>query len=200
MRRSAPVLAAFALFGLCQAQDVKTDVPVTPKSAAAPAERNWFPHNAVRGFVDFEVAPPHNELDLALCKVGPGVVATNGACNGFARYVGSGYLEVQPVGRGPLRRLIFIVEPKFFFGDNFPQLRYTASAAPIMAELSLGAAVSLTDRLELRVVTHKAHGLGRYTGANSVWTDRPDGPYGANTTVGARYYFGGYGRTVPGVR
>lgn len=135
-----------------------------------------------------------------MCQNIPGSPGYNAACTGFARYVFSGYLEVQPLGRTPLRRLFMILDPRFYAGDNLPQQHYGYSGAPILFALGLGAGVAITDRVELRVMSYKNHLLGRYSGPNSVVSLAPDGPYGMHTTVGVRYYFGGYGRTMYGPR
>jgi hypothetical protein len=37
--------------------------------------------------------------------------------------------------------------------------------------------------------------MGRYAGTANALIFRPDGPYGLYTTVGVRWYFGGYGRS-----
>ncbi len=160
-------------------------------------DRLLFPHNFVRGFVDFQIAPPHNEVDLGLCapRMGPPQAGV-AECAAFARYIWDGYVEVQPLGRGPLRRLFLFTEPKLFGGDNLPQLRYTASPSGILLENTIGAGVALPRQFELRLTHHWNKLLGRYSAMPSAVTLRPDGPYGLYTTVGVRWYFGGYGRAA----
>ena len=208
------ILAAvgiLVLIGQCRAQQLEKELvakpaanaplqpetsvvaPAPPPSTPSPVDRFLFPRNFARGYVDFQVAPPHNEVDLGLCQVDSGSPTYRADCNAYARYEFSGYLEIQPFGRGQLRRLFMITEPKFFTGNNLPQQRYTFSSAPILAELSLGAGIALTDRAEIRIVTHKAHLMGRYADYHSPVTLAPDGPYGSFTTVGVRYYFGNFG-------
>lgn len=167
------------------------------QKGAAPDDRQFFPRNSIRGFVDFQVAPPHNEVDLGLCvltKNDP--LAQRAACSGYARYVWSGYLEMQPIGRGPLRHAFLFIEPKIFGGSNVPQERYSASASLILWEPTVGLGMELPKSFEFRLTHHQVNLLGRYrNNAASVSTLRTDGPYGINTTVGLRWYFGGWGHS-----
>jgi hypothetical protein len=191
MRRSG-LVCSLLLCGIAAAQSA---VDVAAKEApAAPEERWLFPRNFVRGHLDFEVAPPHNEVDLGLCYADEGTrLGPAARCAAFARYIWSGYLELQPVGRGVLRRLFFFMEPKLFGGDNLPQTKYTASPSAIILERTLGAGIELPGQFELRVTHHRTKLLGRYGSQPSAVTVRPDGPYGLYTTIGVRWYFGGYG-------
>ncbi len=98
------------------------------------------------------------------------------------------------MGRGPLRHAFLFLEPKFFLGENVPQFRYTASAAPMVFERSIGLGLELPKNFELRVTQHQVYWLGRYSrnlGSADLGTD---GPYGLYATVGVRWYFGGWGR------
>jgi hypothetical protein len=105
-------------------------------------------------------------------------------------------MEVEPMGRGPLRGFFIFIDPKVFGGENLPQQRYTASAAPILWEPTLGAGFELPKNFELRLTHHQVHLLGRYTAAGgAAATLRTDGPYGINTTVGVRWNFGGWGHS-----
>ncbi len=159
-------------------------------------DRLLLPHNFVRGFVDFEVAPPHNEVDLGVCAPHAGPLATGALnCAAYARYVWSGYVELQPFGRTLLKHVFVFATPKFFFGDNVPQLQYTASHSGILWEETMGAGVTLPYQLEFRLTHHRTHLMGRYGGTANALIFRPDGPYGLYTTVGVRWYFGGYGRS-----
>lgn len=195
MKWCLALAAAMALIGQSRAQQPETKLQVPPWIAPAPTDRFLFPRNFARGFVDFQLAPPHNEMDLGLCQIEASSPAYRADCTGYARYVWSGYLEVQPFGRGPLRRLFLITEPKFFGGSNLPQHRYTFSAAPILMEMSMGAGVALSERAEFRAITHKTHLVGRYAGPHTPVSLTGDGPYGSYTTIGVRYYFGNYGRS-----
>lgn len=164
------------------------------KGVTGSEDRLFFPKNFVRGYVDFEVAPPHNEVDLGLCTLtAPAPSGALPACRAFARYIWSGYMEFQPVGRGIFRKFFVFVHPKLFGGDNVPQQEYNGSGAPILWERSFGVGIELPKQFELRTTSHSVGLLGKYGGPNTV-TFRPDGPYGLYTTIGLRWYFGGYGR------
>jgi hypothetical protein len=147
--------------------------------------------DSVRGFADFHIAPPHNEIDTGLCSLATNNPFPNTTCSAYARYAGTGYLEVQPLKRRLWRRAFAFWEPKIFAGDNIPRLRYTASASPVLWESGIGAGFELPKRFELRYEYHKAYLLGRYSGASAAGTVNPDGPYGRNTTIGVRWKFGG---------
>lgn len=158
-------------------------------------ERALFPRNFVRGFVDFSVAPYHNEPDLGRCG-GPFYKhgGSNARCTAFARYVWSGYVELQPLGRSPLRHVFVFIEPKIFLGENVPQFRYTTSSAPMAYERSVGVGLELPKDFEVRVTQHQVRWLGRYSRNLGTADLGTDGPYGLFATVGVRWYFGGYNR------
>lgn len=154
-------------------------------------ERWFFPRrNWIYGFVEFDIAPPHNEPDPNLCA--PNAAAYGGAnslCDAFARYVMQGQVEIRPFGRSFLRRIKFFAMPTFLFGRTVPQYLYTWSMDPIGWERQWGASVYLGQRVELRVTQHfmfepiGARNLGPgYLG--------PNGPWGRSTLVGVRKYFG----------
>ena len=157
----------------------------------------FFPRNWVRGYTDFAVAPSHNEPDLGRCMFPQPSIAGGMAshCTAYARYLFSGYLEVQPLARTPLRHLFFFFEPRFSFGRNIPQVSYEESMEPIAYERSIGAAFQLPRNLELRLTQHQVDYLGRYGHSLGPADLRTTGPYGLFTTVSARWTFGGYGRT-----
>lgn len=187
------VLGAFLL--VCSGVTLADDRKQESVFYQASGERFLFPKDFVRGYVDFAVAPQHNEPDLGRCG---GPFGRHGGasapCTAFARYVWSGYVEFQPVGRGPLRHVFVFLEPKFFFGKNVPQFRYSASSAPIAFERAVGVGVELPKHFELRVQQHQVDWLGRFNknlGSGDLGTD---GPYGLYATVGVRWYFGGWGR------
>jgi hypothetical protein len=169
-----------------------------PQSSSGSQERLLFPRHWIRGYTDFQYAPPHNEPDLGRCRASTGEFGgANAPCAAFARYVLSGYLEIQPLSRTPLRRLFLFAEPKFFFGNTVPQFSYPQSFTPIAYESLLGAGIELPRNLEFRLVRHSAHWLGRYQGFLGPADLSSGGPYGSYATVGLRWYFGGYGRTRP---
>jgi hypothetical protein len=92
------------------------------------------------------------------------------------------------------RRFFIHMEAKVFGGDNIPQERYTASAAPIIWERTWGLGIDLPRGFELRVTQHSTALLGRYKSLQlPIW--RLDGPYGMYTTAGVRWSFGGWARS-----
>jgi hypothetical protein len=204
--KTIPVVLIAALVWLIpsaraqQQPDLNLVSPALP--AAAPASYGssetsmFFPHDWLRGHLDFEVAAPHNEPDLGRCSELPAAQfgGANSACTAFARWVMSGYVEVQPFGRTPLRHLYVFYTPQLFFGRNVPQYVYTASFAPIVAEQSFGFGYELPKNLELRLTMHRADWLGRYRNYLGPADLGSEGPYGNFATVGVRWNFGGWGR------
>ena len=165
--------------------------------AATCQSTSGFPPDLVRGYADVAVAPPHNEIDTGLCTLAKANPYPNSTCSAFARYTLAGYLELRPFGRTPLRHLFGIFEPEFYGGDNIPQVRYTASTAPIIWESTVGAGYELSRHFQLRYTHHAVNLLGSYTGTGAA-SLRPDGPYGKNSTIGVRWNFAGPGHsTVP---
>ena len=109
----------------------------------------FLPHEMLRGFTDFEYAPPTNEPDLGRCLASTGALqGAHAQCADFARYMLSGYLEVQPFGRTPLRRLYFFAQPRFSFGATVPQISYPQTFAPIACENFMGFGVELSRSFE----------------------------------------------------
>jgi hypothetical protein len=204
---SAVLLALAAPCLQAQTETISTPVaaatPETPKLQAAPAwyqrpaAAPWFPRNWVRGYTDFEVAPSHNEPDLGRCAfpqpAGSGGMASS--CTAYARYLFSGYIELQPLNRTFAKHIFFFFEPKFSFGKNIPQLSYLSSMEPIAFDRSVGIAIELPKSLSLRVTQHQVDFLGRYANPLGPADLRTNGPYGLYATVGVRWSFGGYGHT-----
>jgi hypothetical protein len=156
----------------------------------------FLPRNWIRGYTDFAVAPSHNEPDLGRCMF-PQPASAGGAastCTAYARYLFSGYLELQPIGRTPARHLFLFLEPRFSFGKNIPQLSYAASIEPIAYERSIGVGFEFPKHFELRATQHQVDYLGRYSKAVGTADLHTNGPYGLYATFGVRWYFGGYGR------
>lgn len=180
--------------------------PADPAPAIAPwgvpEDRMFFPHNWLRGYVGFDVAPPHNEPDLGRCSQSQTVIASAGGansnCNAYARYLLSGYLEVQPFGKTLARHAFLFFTPTFSLGNNVPQLKYTASMAGIAFERSVGIGFELPKNFEFRVTQHQVDWLGKYNHNVGLADLGTAGPYGLYTTIGARWYFGGYGRSHDG--
>ncbi len=169
-----------------------------PSSWGVSEDKTFFPHDWVRGYTDFSFAPPHNEPDLGRCGPVSATVGASSTCNAYARYLWSGYLEIQPFGKTFARHVFVFFTPTFSFGNNVPQFKYTASMAPIAFERAVGVGVELPKNFEVRITQHQVDWLGRY-GKNVGPADLgTSGPYGLYTTIGARWYFGGYGRSREG--
>jgi hypothetical protein len=163
----------------------------TPESPA------FFPRNWIRGYTDFAVAPAHNEPDLGRCMYPQPATAggTTSQCTAYARYLFSGYVEIQPLARTTARHLFFFFEPRFSFGRNVPQVSYEESMEPIAYDRSMGAGFQLPRNFELRLTQHQVDYLGRYSRLLGPADLRTNGPYGLYTTVSVRWSFGGYGRS-----
>src|SRR3989475_7732522 len=125
----------------------------------------FFPHNWIRGYTDFSVAPSHNEPDLGRCMFPQPASAGGKAslCTAYGRYLLSGYVEFQPFGRTAARHFFLFFEPKFTFGRNIPQLTYTASMLPMAYDRSIGIGFKLPKNFELRATQHQVDWLGRYS-------------------------------------
>jgi hypothetical protein len=166
-----------------QAQDVTT----TPPDA-----RMFFPKDAFYGYGEFELAPPHNEIDPNICAANAGDYGGKSApCNAFARYSISGHLEVRPFGHGQFRRFELFADPNFLFGKNVPQNLYTWSWDAIGIEHSWGAAIYIGKGFEARVTQHflfdRLGSRDRNLGAADLG---PNGPWGRYNAIGVRKYFG----------
>lgn len=181
------MFASIALVCAALAQDVPRHEP------APPAEGRLFvPKNFVWGYTEFDIAPPHNEPDPNLCAANARQYGgVNAPCNAFARYMLSGYVEVRPFARTPLRRLVFFGEPRFVFGKNVPQALYTWSMQGIGWERSWGAGVELGWGFEARVTQHylfqRFGDRRRNLGPADLGVN---GPWGRYTVIGVRKYFG----------
>jgi hypothetical protein len=190
-------LGALLSFSALTARSQTNALVSQPVSPVAPESRTFFPHNWIRGYTDFAVAPSHNEPDLGRCMFPQPASAggTASPCTAYARYLFSGYLELQPIGRTPVRHLFLFLEPRFSFGRNIPQLNYAASMEPIAFDRSVGVGFELPKHFELRATQHQVDYLGRYANSLGSADLHSTGPYGLYATVGVRWYFGGYGRT-----
>ena len=161
----------------------------------ASESRTFFPKNWIRGYVDYAVAPSHNEPDLGRCAF-PQPLAAGGSassCTAYARYLISGYVELQPLARTPARHLFLFIEPRMSFGRNIPQMRYAASMEPIAFERSIGIGFQLPKNFEVRVTQHQVNYIGRYEKILGPADLRTNGPYGLFATFAVRWSFGGYG-------
>ena len=149
-----------------------------------------FGKGFIRGYADFELAPPHNEPDLGRCN------QPQPTCSAFARYMASGYIEFQPFARTPLRHAYVFFAPRFFFGDNIPQISYTYSMSPLAWERLLGLAIALPKHFELRITNHNVQSFSPFDKSLGAFDSGPNKePLGIYNTVGIRWYFGGYERS-----
>ncbi len=196
MKRILILLTAFLTVTIFAAHAQTTTAGSDHASRLASQSRTFFPHNWVRGYTDFSVAPSHNEPDLGRCMFPQPASAggTASACTAYARYLFSGYVELQPLGRTVARHFFLFFEPRFSFGRNIPQLTYTASMAPIAYDRSIGIGFQLPRNFELRATQHQVDWLGRYSGSLGTADLRTNGPNGLYATFGVRWSFGGYGR------
>ena len=200
-----PALAQDAILGVATpaASAAATSEPAArPASWGVPEGRAFFPHNWLRGYVDFSVAPPHNEPDLGRCSQSGAVIAAAGGvnsnCNAYARYLLGGYLEIQPFGKTIARHLFVFLTPTFSFGNNVPQFKYTGSMSGIAFERAVGVGFELPKNFEIRITQHQVDWLGKYNHNVGLADLGTSGPYGLYSTIGARWYFGGYGRMHEG--
>jgi hypothetical protein len=194
----------FAAVPLPAQQNARSSDPAQPAASrwsdsfGVPEGRWIFPHHWLRGYTDFEVAPSHNEPDLGRCNpaITTGIFGgANTQCTAYARYMLSGYLEIQPVGRTLLRHLFFYWIPRFSFGSNVPQFRYTPSFSPMAYVRAIGVGIELPKGFEFRATQHQVDWLGKYRNNLGAADLHTYGPYGLYATVGVRWYFGGYGRS-----
>jgi hypothetical protein len=171
-----------------QATTTASSVPASTPSQDKP--RWYFPkHDWIYGYGEFDLAPPHNELDPNLCLANSGDFGgTNSTCTAFARWVISGQVEIRPFGVNYLRRLKLFAAPTFVFGRNVPQTLYTWSMDPIGWERQWGASVYMGKRFEFRATQHFL--FGRFNGASGPAYIGPNGPWGRYFMIGVRKYFG----------
>lgn len=155
-------------------------------------ERMFFPRDMLWGWAQFDLAPPHNEVDPNLCTGNAGDYGgVNAPCNLFARYMLSGILEVRPFGRGPLRRFMVFGAPTFLFGKNVPQTLYTWSPDAIGIEHSWGAGIYIAKGFEFRITQHFLFDrLGARDKNLGIADLGSNGPWGRYMTVGVRKTFG----------
>jgi hypothetical protein len=183
MKRLLWIVVCVALSGVVRAQE--------PAVSQAP-DRMFFPHDMLWGYAQFDLAPPHNEIDPNLCAANAGQFGgVNAPCNAFARYMLSGYLEVRPFGRGQLRRFMLFGQPAFLFGKNVPHTLYTWSFDAIGVEHSWGLGIYMGKGFELRVTQHFLFDRFGARDRNLGTADLGDnGPWGRYNAIGVRKYFG----------
>src|ERR1700690_983940 len=92
--------------GVLAAQTDAAQTAATPQSSTHDSsERMFLPRDTFWGYGQFDLAPPHNEIDPNICRADAGISGgVNAPCNAFARYMLSGYVEIRPFGRTQLRR------------------------------------------------------------------------------------------------
>jgi len=163
-----------------------------PRPASAPQERMFFPKDWYWGWAQFDLAPPHNEVDPNLCAANAGQYGgKNAQCNAFARYMISGTIELRPFGQTVLRRVMMFFDPTFLFGKNVPQYLYTWSWDGIGMEYKWGVGVDLPKRFEVRFTGHPV--IQRFGSRDQplgpAWLGS-NGPWGQYNAIGVRKYFG----------
>ncbi len=157
-------------------------------------ERMFFPKDWYWGWAQFDLAPPHNEIDPNLCAADAGAPqygGKNAPCSAFARYQLSGNIEIHPIGRTIASRLMLFYEPNFLFGKNLPQVLYTWSWTGIGMEYKWGVGVDLPKRFQFRYTNHPT--IQRFGSRDQplgpAWLGA-NGPWGQYNTIGVRKYFG----------
>ena len=157
-----------------------------------PEDRMFFPKDMFWGWAQFDLAPPHNEIDPNLCAGDSGNYGgKNAPCSLFARYMLSGVLEVRPFGKGQLRRFMLWGQPSFLFGKNIPRTLYTWSFDAIGIEHSWGIGIYLAKGFEFRVTQHFQFDRLGSRDANLGPADLgSNGPWGRYNSIGVRKYFG----------
>jgi hypothetical protein len=166
----------------------------TPTPAAQPQEKLFFPKDWYWGWAEFDLAPPHNEIDPNLCAANAGAPqygGVNAPCSAFARYQISGTIELRPIGRTIARRLMIFYDPNFLFGKNLPGVLYTWSWSGIGMEYKWGIGIDLPKRFQFRYTNHPT--IQRFGSRDQplgpAWLGS-NGPWGQYNTIGIRKYFG----------
>ncbi|HXP81659.1 MAG TPA: hypothetical protein VN976_17255, partial [Verrucomicrobiae bacterium] len=176
-----PALAQDATVAVSMPAAAAADPAPKPPSWGVPEGRMFFPHNWLRGYVNFDVAPSHNEPDLGRCSQSHAVIVMAGGassdCNAYARYLLGGYMEVQPFGKTFARHVFVFFTPTFSFGNNVPQFKYTASMAGIAFERAVGIGIELPKNFEFRVTQHQVDWLGKYKNNVGLADLGTSGPY-----------------------
>src|ERR1700694_5459702 len=174
---------------LCSLLTIAQSEPAASVSKSSEAEqRMCFPSDTFWGWAQFDLAPPHNEIDPNLCAGNAGQYGgVNAPCSLFARYMLSGILEVRPFGRGPLRRFMVYGAPAFLFGKTIPKTLYTWSPDAIGIELSWGVGIYSDKGLEFRIpqvfLFDRLRARDKNLGPADLGTN---GPWGRFMTVGVR--------------
>ncbi|HYA78753.1 MAG TPA: hypothetical protein VED65_00325, partial [Candidatus Bathyarchaeia archaeon] len=102
MKVGTVILAALIMLSVVSAGQSSTTLDAQASSQGArhdaeASDRMFFPHDMFWGWAQFDLAPPHNEIDPNLCAGNAGQYGgVNAPCSLFARYMLSGILEVRP--------------------------------------------------------------------------------------------------------
>jgi hypothetical protein len=194
---AVPVLVVFADAQFSPSLNLQADRQPTSTAQGSghegsSDERMFFPRDMFWGWAQFDLAPPHNEIDPNLCAGNAGQYGgVNAPCSLFARYMLSGILEVRPFGRGPLRRFMVYGAPTFLFGKTIPKTLYTWSPDAIGIEHSWGVGIYLNKGFEFRVTQHflfdRLGARDKNLGVADLGTN---GPWGRYMTLGVRKTFG----------
>jgi len=163
----------------------------SPKPPAN-SERMFFPKDWYWGWAQFDLAPPHNEVDPNLCAANAGQYGgKNAQCSAFARYMIGGTIELRPFGQTWLRGVMVFFDPTFLFGKTVPQYLYTWSWSGIGMEYAWGVGYDLPKRFEVRFTGHPV--IQRFGARDQplgpAWLGS-NGPWGQYNSIGVRKYFG----------
>jgi hypothetical protein len=166
-------------------------LPTAPKPAE-PQERMFFPKDWYWGWAQFDLAPPHNEVDPNMCAANAGQFGgKNSQCSAFARWMISGTVELRPFGQTWLRGFMVFFDPTFLFGKTVPQYLYTWSWSGIGMEYAWGVGYNLPKRFEVRFTGHPV--IQRFGARDQplgpAWLGS-NGPWGQYNAIGVRKYFG----------
>src|SRR5260370_5784164 len=112
MMRIAVFLTAILAVSVFAAQAQNTITESGRQSDFVAQPRTFLPHNWVRGYTDFSVAPSHNEPDLGRCMF-PQPASAGGTASprtAYARYLFSAYLDLHPLGPAVARHFFLFFQ------------------------------------------------------------------------------------------
>ena len=189
---AVPLLVSIAGAQVLPSMNVQNDSASGTWHEAPAGERFFLPKDTFWGWAQFDLAPPHNEIDPNLCAGNAGQYGgVNAPCSMFARYMLSGILEVRPFGTGPLRRFMVFGAPTFLFGKTVPKTLYTWSWDAIGIEHSWGAGIYIDKGFEFRLTQHflfdRLGARDRNLGPADLGNN---GPWGRYLSLGVRKTFG----------
>ena len=183
------MFVCLTLSGMFSAQTEAAQPAVSHDSS----EPMFLPRDTFWGYGQFDLAPPHNEIDPNICRADAGISGgVNDPCNAFARYMISGYVEAQSLwarrssaGSSCLESLDFCLAR--IFRRRFIPGRWMRSGWR-----TRGAGGFIWAKgFEMRVTQHflftRFGARDRNLGPADLG---PNGPWGRYNTVGVRKYFG----------